>query len=129
MKKIVQGAAVLLVCFVISGCGKAEQAEKKQTQDTIQVKITLEEDHKNVDEKTIKVTKNEKLQKVMKENYTIKLSKGYISEIDGRKQDEKQGKYWLYEINGKQADVGANQYKLKKGDKIVWTLNPYEETK
>lgn len=32
------------------------------------------------------------------------------------------GKYWIYYVNGKSAKVGASQYVLKTGDKILWRL-------
>ncbi len=32
------------------------------------------------------------------------------------------GKYWLFYVNGKQATVGAGDYKLQSGDSIEWRL-------
>lgn len=42
-----------------------------------------------------------------------------VESIDEVKNGES-GKYWVYFVNGKMADVGADQYKLLKGDKIEW---------
>ncbi len=57
----------------------------------------------------------------MRENFTVETKKydfGTIVEsIDGvRGGDQK--KYWLYYVNGKQATVGADAYKVQSGDTI-----------
>lgn len=43
----------------------------------------------------------------------------YVDMLDGLKggTDEK---YWLYSVNGKEAAVGADQYKLAEGDVAEW---------
>jgi len=41
-----------------------------------------------------------------------------ITSINGFKSDEHA--FWIYEVNGKPATVGANTYILKNGDIITW---------
>lgn len=44
-----------------------------------------------------------------------------IESIEGIKSGT-DGKYWLYYVNGSQAQVGADQYKLNENDAIEWKL-------
>lgn len=36
-------------------------------------------------------------------------------------------KYWIFYINGKQASIGADKYKLQNNDSIEWRFQTYEE--
>lgn len=40
----------------------------------------------------------------------------------------KDGRYWIYYINGKQSDIGAGEYEVKDGDTIIWKLQKEKET-
>ena len=42
-----------------------------------------------------------------------------VESIDGIKNGTDK-KYWLYSVNGKEANVGAGDYKLTQDDKVVW---------
>lgn len=56
----------------------------------------------------------------------------YVSGIDGlRELDRGEQSGWLYEINGKPAEAGANQYAVKEGDVIAYrySLNWGEDLK
>lgn len=44
----------------------------------------------------------------------------FVDSIDGVKSEN--GKYWIYYINGKKAEAGISNYKLKAGDSILWKL-------
>ena len=48
----------------------------------------------------------------------------FIESINGVKNGN--GKYWQYWVNGEYANVGANLYKVKNGDSILWKLAGYE---
>ncbi|MHA1723919.1 MAG: DUF4430 domain-containing protein [Promethearchaeota archaeon] len=44
----------------------------------------------------------------------------FITSIDYLEQNEAEGKYWLYYINGDFASVSAGAYKLRDNDRIEW---------
>jgi len=50
----------------------------------------------------------------------------FVEEINGIKNDNQTGKYWIYYINDKSAKVGISAYTLKQNDKITWK---YERSK
>lgn len=41
-----------------------------------------------------------------------------IEEINGLKNDK--NKYWIYSVNGKEAQIGVSDYKINGGDVISW---------
>lgn len=60
------------------------------------------------------VTKNNKLTLVVKEFSFGKL----VQKIDNRENTKELA--WIYFVNGKSGNVGADQYKMSNGDKIEW---------
>jgi len=54
-------------------------------------------------------------------NYDIGV---LIESIGGTKNGEN-GKYWMYYINGKLADIAADKYKINSGDKIEFKFEKY----
>ena len=61
------------------------------------------------------------LKQAGKINFKEKIYLGmgkFIEEINGIKANE--GKYWIYYVNGKKAQVGVSNYKLKSGDVVSW---------
>lgn len=57
----------------------------------------------------------------------VVVDNGLITSLCGTQQDEGQGKYWIYTINGEFATVGANEYVPKNGEDIVFDLHAYEK--
>ena len=46
-----------------------------------------------------------------------------IKEINGIKS--KGNKYWIYYVNGKKANVGVSNYKIKTGDVVSWKYQSF----
>lgn len=44
----------------------------------------------------------------------------FVDEVDGVKTDKNAGKYWIYYLNGKPAQMGISNYILKNNDLITW---------
>lgn len=114
-----------MMLFILGACAKTTDKKDttKASEDPFNVTIILKEDDKEFDKKEVNVKKDESLQTVMDKNYKIDMAKEFITGIDGHLQDEKASKYWMYDVNGKQPDVGAVEYFLKDGDTVTWTLN------
>lgn len=123
LNRLVLGTTILVT---LTACGATKQESNKtveSTQADSTVNIVLQEDHKEFDSKNITVTKDEVLYDVLKDNYDIEDTKGFITSINGHKQNEKENKYWLYTINGKQAEKGVQETKVSDGDDIVFDLS------
>ncbi len=50
----------------------------------------------------------------------------FLEEIDGLKNNNQTGEYWIYYINGQSAKMGISIYTLKNNDLITWK---YEKAK
>ncbi|WP_207696326.1 hypothetical protein DOK67_0002955 [Enterococcus sp. DIV0212c] len=125
MKKVIKAAMIVTIIFLLGACGKTTNTNdtKNAKEELLKVTIILKEDDKEFDKKELKVKKEESLQTIMETNYKVDMDKDFISGIDGHQQDAKTSKYWMYDVNGKQPDVGAVEYFLKDGDTVTWTLN------
>lgn len=124
MKKfnqLVLGASILIT---LTGCGTKQTSQTTESsQNSATINIVLKEDHKEIDSKEVSVKKEEVLYDVMKDNYDIEDTKGFVTSIDGHKQDEKENKYWMYSINGKQAEKGVKETKVSDGDNVEFDLS------
>lgn len=49
-----------------------------------------------------------------------------ILELASVKNGSESGKFWLYEVNGKLADVGVGVYELSAGDDVLWKFTRNE---
>lgn len=101
----------------------AEKQEGVEAKKTVQVTLEIKVDGEDLmPAKTIDVEEGTVLMDVMKENFEIKETDGFISEIEGQAQDPEANKWWLFDLNDEMAEVGANDLTLKAGDKITWKL-------
>jgi len=50
----------------------------------------------------------------------------FVEEINGLEQNPRAGKYWIYSINGRKAEVGISLYQLKTHDVISWKYEDEE---
>ena len=136
LKKLV---AVMVLGLVLGGCSndssekkteatdaKTEQSTKAKDDNEQKVTIKLVIDDKEETKKEVSFEEGQSLAEVMDANFEMSDDNGMISSIDGHEQDAKNSKYWLYQVNGKDATTAASDVELKSGDEIVWTLNQLE---
>lgn len=50
----------------------------------------------------------------------------FIQEINGLEQSPRAGKYWIYYINGRKAEVGISAYTVNDHDIILWRYEDEE---
>ena len=50
----------------------------------------------------------------------------FIQEINGLEQNPRIGKYWIYSINGRKAEVGISAYTVNSHDIITWKYEDEE---
>lgn len=121
LNRLVLGATLIVT---LAGCGaKDNQKTTESSEASAKVNIVLKEEDKEFDSKEVSVKEDAVLYDVLKDNYDIEDTKGFIISIDGHKQDEKENKYWLYTINGKQAEKGVQETKVSDGDDVVFDLS------
>lgn len=118
--------------FILAGCqapqtteeSVSETIESTIAEETITVTVRLLVDGEEIEggSQELQVEEGAILLDVMKENYEIEEADGFITSINGQAQDEDAGKYWLFDLNGEMAPVGANETELQEGDLVEWKL-------
>lgn len=121
---------LILIALIFSGCGLSNKTALLPTPSAIIVpltKATLVLDFGGgkvtTYESVAAKTAFELLEKVTVENDITMDVKKYdfgmlVNSIDGRENSKDLA--WIYYVNGKSADVGADKYELKEGDKVEW---------
>ena len=61
----------------------------------------------------------------LKKGWKVNDKGGFITAIDGHKQNNKKKIYWTFTVNGKQVNVSADKNKLHNKDKVVFKLSKY----
>ncbi|MET3559114.1 hypothetical protein ABID29_002263 [Streptococcus rupicaprae] len=89
-------------------------------QATILVKFTDRETEKEV---TFEV--GDSVMDVLEDNFNVEEEDGLVTVIDGVSQDPAKNTYWMYKVNGEMAEVGAESYEVKAGDKIEFYLESF----
>ncbi|MBL3530504.1 DUF4430 domain-containing protein [Companilactobacillus zhachilii] len=92
---------------------------------TIKVTYTLKKNKKQIAKKTLKLKKGATVTTGLKKGWKVTDKKGFISEIDGHKQNNKKKIYWTYTVNKKQVNVSADKKKLKNKDHVEFKLSKY----
>lgn len=146
MRRIDLKKTVLLLCAVwlTAACSNPQTTNESTTLTTV---ITQESSKQVVDQNAtvtlnisvdgqpvegspfaLEVEKGTKLLDVMKEHLDIQEANGFISSINGIEQNtgEHQGKWWLFDYNGKMSEVGASEVILNDGDIVDWKLELFE---
>lgn len=135
MKKLLLLSTLLLV-----GCGQTtnetadvsvpvtiESSSEVEVQELlVSISVTVDGEVIEEGDVEVEVEEGQNLLEVMKENFDIEEADGFISSINGYEQDDAEGKYWLYDVNGEMAEVGAADFELSDGDQIEWKLEAFE---
>ncbi|OFI45834.1 DUF4430 domain-containing protein [Floricoccus penangensis] len=123
MKKIIALILPLFLVISLVACSNKKSESDKHKEETGKVSLTVKFDEKNTKEfKDIPINADSTVITVLREKVQVEESKGFITAIDGVKQDESANKFWLYKLNGEMANKGAGEQELKDGDKIYFEL-------
>lgn len=131
MKKFILGLVLSSFLMVGAGCSTNNETttvstNSSQEQTAMKVTLTLVEDEKEITSKEVEVSEKESVLDILKANFEVKEDSGFVTSIDGKEQDAKANKYWMYYINDKEADKGAADMTVSDSDKIEWRLNEFK---
>lgn len=131
MKKLILG--FVLSSFLMVGASCSTNTEKtvaptssSQKQTELTVTFSLIEDDKEITTKEITASESDTVLSLLTANFDVKEEGGFVTEIDGKTQDAKANKYWMYYINDKEAEKGAGEMTVSDDDKIEWRLNEFK---
>ncbi|MQS76330.1 DUF4430 domain-containing protein [Lactobacillus halodurans] len=124
MKKFAAFLASLLMLLGVFAPATATTVQTKST-NNIKVTYTLKKNKKQIAKKTVKLKKNATVTKGLKKAWKVTDKKGFITKIDGHKQNNKKKIYWTYTVNKKKVNVSADKKKLHNKDKVEFKLSKY----
>lgn len=128
MKKFVSNLFALAALLILTACGQAKTADNAASSasssasgPTVELVVTKPDGSKS---ETVTFEEGDSVLEILDAAYDIEETNGFITAIDGLKQDESKKTYWMYKVNGEVADKGAGELEPKAGDKIEF----YQET-
>lgn len=125
MKKLT--SLLLALLLMLGTIAPASTAQAKSTSNNkIKVTYVLKKNKKTIDKKKLTLKKGSSVMKGLKKGWKVSESKGFITSIDGHKQNDKKQVYWTFTVNKKQVNVMASKKKLHNKDHVQFKLSKYE---
>lgn len=131
MKKFIKGLSILVLGgTLLVGCQNDAGNQKNTNESTavssqaeaINVTIKVENDSEEMANQSIEVAEGTTLLEVLEDNFSVETTdEGFIIGIDGVSQDEANGSYWTFTINGDWGEKGAGATILSDGDEVVFS--------
>lgn len=135
-KWMIRLGSLLVTISLLFGCAPGDSNEvpvdnnnqeeinaNDQNEEVVTITISTDDGEEMIAKKEVTIEDGAILMDVLKENFEIEEEGGFINSIDGISQNEDEGKYWLYSVNGEDANVGANEFELTSGDDVVFDLH------
>ena len=105
----------------------AETTGVSDSTEEVTVMVTIQVDGKAVVENVeLKAHEGDMLLDIMKEQFDVEEKDGFVTAIEGHQQDEAANKFWMFDINGEMAPVGAAEFKVSDQDNVLWKLEAFE---
>ncbi|MEQ9810886.1 MULTISPECIES: DUF4430 domain-containing protein [Streptococcus] len=117
MKKVLKPIVVASSLLLLAACSN-DDANKKPESDEVKVTVSVKPQGEKADKKEVIVDKDDSVMDALEEAHDVEDDNGFVTEIDGHKQDPKKNLYWMYKVNGKMPNKGAEENTVKNGDKI-----------
>ena len=125
MKKILSFLTLFLSFLLLTACAQSESTGSRSSKELkVQLIVTV---GTNTTDEVVTFEKGDTVMDVLKANYKVKETNGFITSIDGKQQDEKAGLYWMFKVNVNLVYKDEKQNKAKDGDKIEFYQKVYSD--
>ena len=113
---------LLFAGATLTACGTT--TETVESTDTAEVTLNVSVEGELIEDGSIvtEVNPDEFLLDVMKREFDVVDENDFITSINGHEQDTEKSEYWLFDLNGEMAPVGAHELELSDGDVIDFNL-------
>lgn len=125
MKKIYSLVLLFFSTILLVACQSHQTTTSSSSSEEHLVQLVVKTDKNTTDEK-VSFTQGDTVMDLLKANYDVEETDGFITAIDGVQQDEKAGKYWMFDVNDELAPKSADQIKIQDGDKIEFYQEVYK---
>ncbi|MFZ7333837.1 DUF4430 domain-containing protein [Streptococcus pluranimalium] len=117
MKKMLKPVILASTLLLLTACAK-DDAHKKPESDEVKVTVSVKPEGEKAEKKEVIVDQDDSVLDALDEAFDVEDDDGFVTEIDGHKQNPAKNLYWMYKVNGKMANKGAEENIVKDGDKI-----------
>lgn len=130
MKKTITNLSLLFCSTALVACSQANPSATNTQQDTDnkvvgQVTLIVKYPDKTYEEK-VGFEQNDTVMDVLDDQLDIEDDKGMVTSIEDVAQDDATSTYWMYKVNDEMASVGAEELKVKDGDKIEFYMETFK---
>ncbi|GEN85399.1 DUF4430 domain-containing protein [Oceanobacillus sp. FSL W8-0428] len=143
MNRWLKFLGIMLISFVLlAACGnngdenensntsvstnESSGEEQELAEDEVRITITIDDGNQYVSEEIVQVEEGDILLNVLEDAFYVEEDNGFITSIERVSDDEDEGKYWMYYVDGESSPVGAGEYELNGGEEIIFDLQSIE---
>ncbi|WP_067725398.1 DUF4430 domain-containing protein [Oceanobacillus damuensis] len=132
---IILSAGLLIGCTSEDDTNQNTSVSTNETSDTeqvaedsVRITVSINEGEEFVTEEEIEIEEGDILMDVMEENFYIEteFDGTYITSIERVAASDEDGTAWMFFVNDEMPTVGASEYELSPGDKVVFDLQSWE---
>ncbi|WP_218654428.1 DUF4430 domain-containing protein, partial [Streptococcus pluranimalium] len=117
MKNMLKPVILASSLFLLVACAK-DDANKKPESDEVKVTVSVKPEGEKAEKKEVIVDQDDSVLDALDEAFDVEDDDGFVTEIDGHKQNPAKNLYWMYKVNDKMATKGAEENIVKNGDQI-----------
>lgn len=117
MKKMLKPVILASSLFLLAACAK-DDANKKPESDEVKVTVSVKPEGEKAEKKEVIVDQDDSVLDALDEAFDVEDDDGFVTEIDGHKQNPAKNLYWMYKVNDKMPTKGAEENIVKNGDQI-----------
>ncbi|RWZ60227.1 DUF4430 domain-containing protein [Halobacillus fulvus] len=127
--------AFLMAVGILAGCGTTQSTDSQEVEEApaaeeqsqeVSVTVEVNDEGENLATEEITVEQGTTLMEIMKDNFDVEETEGFINAIEGIQGSEEEKMAWMFNINGEPAMVGANEYEVEQGDEITFNYESWE---
>ncbi|MFA9468854.1 MULTISPECIES: DUF4430 domain-containing protein [unclassified Streptococcus] len=122
MKKRLSSILALMAVLSLTGCAAVRLEQEKTIPTTSQVSEQMVQlvvkTGETQTEQSVPLKEGETVLDLLKAHHDVEETDGFVTAIDGVKQDEAAKLYWMYKVNDVMADKSAAELTPKAGDVI-----------
>lgn len=124
MKKLLLPLSLFLSLLTLAACSvedKEDASDDVHYHATLVVTVDGKEDKKTVD-----FEQGDSVMDVLEDYHQVEEEGGMVTSINGVSQDPTTQTYWMYKVNDKMAEVGAEELEVQEGDTIEFYMESFQ---
>lgn len=130
MKKLISSLCLAGLSLTLAACNQATPTSTSTQQDQDdaivgQVTLIVKYPDKTYEQK-VGFEQNDTVMDVLDDRLDIEDDNGMVTSIEDVAQDDVTSTYWMYKVNDEMASVGAEELKVKDGDKIEFYMETFD---